>query len=128
MYRRLKLPIFIIQLFYLLNYLPQFCRELLLLNGDLTQRGDSRLVLFVYSDLILANETEIFFEAFGAVSKYFPHLMVTRTFDIVAHVNNEFDMATTLFEVLGMSTIPLLAQYLDILLNIDELVIHSINF
>ena len=72
-------------------------------------------------------EWEIFLKFLTWGRKNFPYLVVTGLAYFIAHLYDKFDMATTFLEVLMKITSSLSFEHFDLLLDIDEIAIHSIK-
>ena len=123
----LELFVIIVILLHFLDKRSQLSCQLLFHLRYWPKFRDCCFILFVYSDFVFANESHFIFNGFNRVWKYLSDLMMTRLLDIYAHFNNELDMSSVFFKVRWITS-TLLLKNLHLLLYLDQVHIHSIDF
>ena len=91
------------------------------------QLVDSLLVAFVDTNLVLPDEVELRFELFTGIGKDLADLVCRGLLDVLAHIENEFEVSTVLLVVGAHYVAAFTLGHLDLLLDVDEVFVDAVQ-
>lgn len=91
------------------------------------QLRDLGRVCAVYTDLVLSDEVQLILELLGRLLEYLSHFMRAGLLDVLAHLEDEVYMPPVLVIVSITGVSAFLLGDLNVLFDVDELIIDTIN-
>ena len=94
----LKFLALVIVFFYFLNQLAKLSCQFFLLLSYLTEINNSFLVLLINTNFVFTDKSQVFFKFLCAGGKNLSDLVMACWAYVVAHLDDQLDVTTTLLE------------------------------